>query len=58
MLVSYRFHAPAALTPGKEPLLLVDWGTVVGSRVGLCVLEKRNFLRLPGFEPRIIQPVA
>lgn len=58
MLVSYQFHAPAALTPGIEPLVLVEWGTAVGPRVGVGVLEERNVFSVLGFEPRVIQPVA
>jgi hypothetical protein len=42
-------HGPAALSPGKEPLL-------VGPRAGLGAMGKRIILPLLGIEPRPSSP--
>jgi len=42
----------------KNLWCLLNGGTVVSSRVGLGVWGQRNVLPLPGFIPRIIQPIA
>jgi hypothetical protein len=58
MEVSGQLNAPAALRPGKEPLVSI--GYEVGwaqSRSGHGV-EEKNSQPMPGFEPSIIQPVA
>jgi hypothetical protein len=46
MEMSVQIHAPAALPPGKEPLV------PIGQEAG------KNSQPLPGFEPPIIQAVA
>jgi hypothetical protein len=58
MEVSGKFHAPAALLPGKEPrypLYRRLGGPQDRSRYGG---EDINSQSLPGLEPPIIQPVA
>jgi hypothetical protein len=58
MEVSSQLHAPAALPPGKEPL--VPFGQRLGgpqSRFG-CGGEEKNCQPLPGLESPIVQPVA
>jgi hypothetical protein len=46
MEVSDQLHAPAALLPGKEPLVLIGHGGWVDSRAGLdMVLRKIPNLR-------------
>jgi hypothetical protein len=44
--VDGQLHAPAALPPGKDPLV-THW---VGLRAALDDVEKRKFLILPGLE--------
>jgi hypothetical protein len=51
MEVNGQFHAPAALPPGKEPLVPI--GEEAGgpkSRSGRCG-EEKNFQSPPGIEP-------
>jgi hypothetical protein len=58
MEVSGQLHAPAALPPGKEPLVPIGWG--LGgpqSRSGRGGVGKSS-QPFPGLEPPIIQPVA
>jgi len=53
--MSGQRHAPAALAPGKRPVThcLGGW---VGPRSGLDGCRKSRLP--PGFDPRIVQPVA
>jgi hypothetical protein len=57
---SGQLHAPAALSPGKEPPGTHGIGRWVDVRAGLDDLEKIKFLTLPGLElrPSVVQPVA
>jgi hypothetical protein len=56
MVMSGQFHDPAALAPW-EIAHGTHWiGRWVGPRAGLDVVEKRNILLLPGFEPRPSSP--
>jgi hypothetical protein len=57
MKVSGQLHAPAALPPGKEPLVPIrrlGGHQNVSERDG----EENNSQPLPGLEPSIIQAVA
>jgi hypothetical protein len=46
-----QFHAPAALSPGKEPPPLTHWiGDWVDARAGAGDVEERTFFTLPGHE--------
>jgi hypothetical protein len=56
MEVSGEIHAPAALTPGKNPGTHCIEGCV-GPRASLYCNGK-NLLLLPRFEPRNVQPAA
>jgi hypothetical protein len=58
MEVSVQLHAPAALPPGKEPLVHMGWrldGPQSRSERGG---EEKNSRTLPELEPPIIKPVA
>jgi hypothetical protein len=60
MEVSGQLHAPAALPPGKEPLVWYPLDRRLGgpqSRSGRDG-EEKNSQPLPGLEPPIIQPIA
>jgi hypothetical protein len=57
MEVSGQIQAPLALPPGIERRYPLSRGTG-GPKAGPDVLEERKLLPLPGFEPRIIRPVA
>jgi hypothetical protein len=51
-----QLHAPATLSPGKEPprpgvCWIRGW---VGPRPSLDAAEKRKILPLPGIEPRLL----
>jgi hypothetical protein len=51
MEVSGQLHAPAALPPGKEPLVPIGWRLgVPQSRSGRCG-EEKNSQPPPGIEP-------
>jgi hypothetical protein len=51
MEVSGQLHAPAALPPGKEPLVSIGYEAGWTPRAGLDMV-------VLGLEPLIIQPVA
>jgi hypothetical protein len=53
--VSGQLHAPAALSPGKEPPVPIGQEAGWAPRAGLDDVEKRKFLTLPGLE---LRPVA
>jgi hypothetical protein len=55
MAVGGKRHAPAALSPGKRPGTHCTEGWV-DSRAGLDGCGKSR--PLPGFDPRIVQPVT
>jgi hypothetical protein len=59
MEVSGQLHTPAALPPGKEPLVPTEqeaeWAPEMVWTRGE---EQENSEPLPGLEPPIIQPVA
>jgi hypothetical protein len=50
MEVSGQLHAPAALPPGKEPLVPHWIGGWVGPRAVLDAVVKKNSQPLPGIE--------
>jgi hypothetical protein len=58
MEMSGQFHAPAALLPGKEPLVPLDRSLDGPRRRSERGGEEKNSQPLPGLEPPIIQPVA
>ena len=47
-------HAPAAFTPGKDPVPIVQ---EAGWAPGPVWIGAENFVA-PGFDPRIVQPVG
>jgi hypothetical protein len=55
MEVNCQLHAPAALPPGKEPLVPIVYESECRSGRGG---EEENSQPLPGLEPPTIQPVA
>jgi hypothetical protein len=52
MEVSGQFHAPAALSPGKEPPGTHSTGGWVGPTACLDDVQKRTFLNILGLELR------
>jgi len=48
-------HAPAALPPGKDPVPIVQ---EAGWAPGPVWIGAENLAPPPGFDPRIVQPVA
>jgi len=58
MVVNGQLHAPAALYPGKKVGVHSTAGWM-GPRAGLdSFREEKTLLLLPGFEPRIVQPIG
>jgi hypothetical protein len=53
MEVSDQLHAPAALSPWKEPPFFTGQ-EMSDPRAGVNAVKKRNCLLLPGIEPRFI----
>jgi hypothetical protein len=58
MEVSGQLHAPAALPPGKEPLVPIGYEAGWAPEPVWMRLRKKNSNPLPGLELPIIQPVA
>jgi hypothetical protein len=58
MEVNGQLHAPAALPPGKEPLVHIGykarWTQIRSGGSG----EEKNSQSLPGLQPPIIQPIV
>jgi hypothetical protein len=55
MGVGGQRHAPAAFTPGKDPVPIVQ---EAGWAPGLVWIGVENLTHPPGFNPRPFQPVA
>ena len=55
MRVGGQYNAPAAVTPGKEPVPIVQ---EAGWAPGPVWTGAENLARPPGFDPRSVQPVA
>ena len=55
MEVGGQHHAPAALTPGNDPVLIVQ---EAGWDPGPVWTGAESLASPPGFDPRTIQPVA
>ena len=53
--VGGQHHAPAALSPGKDPVSIV-WEA--GWATGPVWTGAENLAPPPGFDPRTVQPVA
>jgi hypothetical protein len=59
MAVRIQLHAPAAIPPGKEPLVPISQEPGGGGQSRSGSGDKENNSQpLPGLEPPIIQPVA
>jgi hypothetical protein len=58
--MSGQLHAPANLTPRKEPPVIHWIGGWLNPRAGLDDMEKLKFLTLLGLEPRpsVVQPLG
>ena len=56
MEVSGQRHASAAFNSGKN--LCTKLIGPLGHRTSLGTFKEKNILPVPGFEPRIVQPVA
>ena len=55
MGVGGQRHSPAALPPGKDPVLIVQ---EAGLAAGPVWTGQENLAPPPGFDPRTVQPVA
>ena len=55
MGVDGQHHAPAALPPRKDPVLIVQ---EAGWAPGPVWTDAENLAPPPGFDPRTVQPVA
>jgi hypothetical protein len=58
MEVSGQLHEPAALPPGKEPLVPIGWEAGWAPEPVSTEGEEKNSQLLPVLEPPIIQPAA
>jgi hypothetical protein len=58
MKMNGLFHAPTALSPGKEPVYLLDRRLGGPQSRSEHDGKKKNSQPLPGLEPPIIQPVT
>jgi hypothetical protein len=58
MEVSGQLHVPAALPPGKEPLVTIEQEAGCSQNRSRRGGEEKNSQPLPQLEPLIIQPVA
>jgi hypothetical protein len=57
MEVSGELHVPPAFLPRKS-LVNIEWETERAQSRSECFEIEKNLLPLPGFELRLVQPVA
>jgi hypothetical protein len=58
MELSSQLHAPAALSPEKEPLVLIGYETGCVSREGRSGEKKNPVIALAGNWTTVVQPVT